>query len=352
MTTAALAATPEDKSSAIAAGVRLLQAESAALSGLAATLGTAFEDSVALIAEATVSTMAPDRGTAAAGNRVVVTGMGKAGIIARKLVATLASTGTPALHVHPGEASHGDLGMIGRGDVVLALSNSGETAELSDLLNYCKRHGNKIVAITADVGSTLAELADVALILPETEEACPMGLAPTTSTTMMLGLGDALAIAVLEQRDFTAADFHVLHPGGALGRKLLRVQDLMHAGDRVPVIGADAPVSEAILVMTEKSLGCVGVVDDGGSLVGIVTDGDLRRHMAVDLLQQRTAEVMTATPQTIAPEALAVEALRQMNGGPTKPITSLFVVDSANKRGSMRPVGIVHIHDCLRAGIA
>ncbi len=330
----------------IAAGQRVLRAESDALVEIARALnepdlGQAFAHAVALVAGIT---------QAAPGGRVVVSGMGKSGQIARKLAATLASTGTPAFYVHPGEASHGDLGMIGRDDIVLALSNSGETAELSDVLNYIKRHGIKMVAITAGRESTLAEVADCPLVLPKADEACPMGLAPTTSTTMMLGLGDALAIAVMEHRGFTAARFRDLHPGGALGRKLLRVQDLMHTDQAMPLIGEDAVVGDAILEMTAKSFGCVGVTDGAGALVGIITDGDLRRHMTPGktpgLLAQTAKQIMTGAPRTIPGEALAAEALQQMNGS-GKPITSLFVVGDEQAR----PVGILHIHDCLRAGI-
>lgn len=346
----------------IAAGQRVLRAESDALLDIARALnepdlGSAFAEAVAMIASATGDVAAaPDDGPTRSG-RVVVSGMGKSGQIARKLAATLASTGTPAFYVHPGEASHGDLGMIGRSDVVLALSNSGETAELSDVLNYTKRHGIKMVAITGGRESTLAQVADCPLVFPTAEEACPMGLAPTTSTTMMLGLGDALAIAIMEHRGFTTANYRELHPGGALGRKLLRVQDLMHADEAMPLIGDDEVVSEAILEMTAKRFGCVGVVDNDGSLVGIITDGDLRRNMTPELtgglLSQATKDVMTAAPRTIRGDALAVEALQKMNAGGARPITSLFVVAKEQPAGTPigRPIGIVHIHDCLRAGI-
>ena len=340
----------------IAAGQRVLRAESDALVAIARALnepdlGEAFARAVALVAETTGDASA---GAAAKPGRVVVSGMGKSGQIARKLAATLASTGTPAFYVHPGEASHGDLGMIGRGDIVLALSNSGETAELSDVLNYTKRHGIKMIAITGGRDSTLAQVADCPLVLPPSEEACPMGLAPTTSTTMMLGIGDALAIAVMDHRGFTAANYRELHPGGALGRKLLRVQDLMHTDDAIPLIGAAAPVGDAILEMTAKSFGCVGVTDGDGVLIGIITDGDLRRHMTpgatAGLLEQPAGQVMTPAPRTIRGAALAAEALQQMNTGGARPITSLFVVADDAGDGA-RPVGILHIHDCLRAGI-
>jgi len=284
---------------------------------------------------------------AAATGRVTVTGMGKSGHVARKIAATLSSTGTPAQFVHPGEASHGDLGMIAPGDAVVALSNSGDTAELGDIIAYTRRFAVPLIAMTRGAGSALAEAADVALILPPVPEACPMGLAPTTSTTMMLALGDAIAIALLERKGFSAQDFQVLHPGGSLGRQLLRVSDIMHGTEQVPLCAPETPMAEAILVMTNRHFGCVGIAGDDGRLVGIITDGDLRRHMADGLLQLRAADVMTGSPRTIRPQALAAEALGVMNGvRNTRPITSLFVVEDG------RPVGILHIHDCLRAGVA
>ncbi|HLJ63024.1 MAG TPA: KpsF/GutQ family sugar-phosphate isomerase [Stellaceae bacterium] len=276
--------------------------------------------------------------------RVTVTGMGKSGHIARKIAATFASTGTPAQFVHPGEASHGDLGMIGPEDAVLALSNSGDTAELGDIIAYTKRFRIPLVAMTRRNGSSLAEAADIALILPASAEACPMGLAPTTSTTMMLALGDALAIALLERKGFSPSDFQLFHPGGQLGQRLLRVDDIMHVGAAMPMITLASPMSEAILVMTAKSFGCVGVTDPEGALIGIVTDGDLRRHMDDGLLRRSVAEVMNLRPKTIRFNALAAEALARMND---QSITSLFVVDEER-----RPLGILHIHDCLRAGVA
>ena len=281
-----------------------------------------------------------------ASGRVVVTGMGKSGHVARKIAATLASTGTPAFFVHPAEASHGDLGMIQAGDAILALSNSGETAELADLVQYAKRHEIPLVSITGRAGSTLAQAADISLVLPAAEEACGITHAPTTSTTLSMALGDALAVALLERRGFSAEDFRVLHPGGRLGRRLLKVADIMHGGDAVPLIDAAAPMSEALLTMTKKSFGCIGIVDGDGRLAGIITDGDLRRNMSPDLLDRRTGEIMTADPRTVGPNALASEAVHVMNNRPRGPITSLFVVEGG------RPVGIVHIHDCLRAGVA
>jgi len=275
--------------------------------------------------------------------RVIVTGMGKSGHVARKIAATLASTGTPAQFVHPAEASHGDLGMITRADAVLALSNSGETAELADLLLHARRFSIPLIAMTAGAESALAREADVTLLLPAAPEACPMGLAPTTSTTVMLALGDALAVALFERKGFTPADFHIFHPRGALGRRFLRVAEIMHRGEAVPLVPAATPMSEAILVMTGKRLGCVGVVDTAGRLMGIVTDGDLRRRMRADLLSVAAAAVMTPDPKTIRAQALAAEALGLMND---RSITSLFVIEDD------RPVGLIHIHDCLRAGVA
>lgn len=275
--------------------------------------------------------------------RTVVTGMGKSGHIARKISSTLSSTGTPSFYVHPGEASHGDLGMIAHDDVVVALSNSGETPELSDVINYCRRFYVPLIAITGRNGSSLAENADCTLLLPAIAEACPMGLAPTTSTTAMLAVGDALAIALLDRRGFTAEDFQVLHPGGQLGQNLLRVGDLMHSEEALPLLDANASVGDAILEMTNKGFGCAGIIDDQGQLTGIITDGDLRRHMSDTLLQLTCGHVMTPDPKTIRAQALASEALGLMNA---TQITSLFVAEDR------QPVGILHIHDCLRAGIA
>ena len=276
--------------------------------------------------------------------RVVVTGMGKSGHVARKIAATLASTGTPALFVHPAEASHGDLGMIAGRDAVIALSNSGGTPELAHIVRHAKRFRLPVVAVTGRAESALAEAADVALVLPRVAEACPLGLAPTTSTTMMLALGDALAVALLERRGFTASDFHALHPGGQLGQQLRRVAELMHREKELPLVPGGARMKEAVLEMTAKSLGCVGIVDAGGALAGIITDGDLRRHMAPDLLDQPVEQVMTRTPRTIRPQATIAEAIGLMTAKDLRPVTSLFVVEGG------RPVGLLHMHDCLRAG--
>ena len=307
---------------------RVLAAEAAAVGALAASLDHPFITAIEALE--------------AAPGRVVVTGMGKSGHVARKIAATLASTGRPAFYVHPAEASHGDLGMVTRDDVVMALSNSGETAELADFIAYCRRFSIPLIGITSAAASTLAQAANVALVLPPQPEACPMGLAPTTSTTMMLALGDALAVTLLERKGFTAADFHLFHPGGQLARRLLRVADLMHHGDDLPLVAADLPMGRVLLVMTEKSLGCAGIIDADGRLIGIITDGDLRRHLNGDLLALTAAEVMTANPKTVPPSLLAAEALGLMNA---KAITGLFVVDQDH-----RPVGVLHVHDCLRAG--
>jgi arabinose-5-phosphate isomerase len=314
----------------LAVARRVLRAEINGLENLSAALDGAFATAVGLCL--------------AARGRIIVTGVGKSGHVARKIAATLASTGTPAQFVHAGEASHGDLGMIAGEDAILALSNSGETTEFADIIAHSRRFGIPLIAATSGAQSTLAGAADVVLLLPPAAEACPMGLAPTTSTTVMMALGDALAIALLERRGFSTADFRLFHPGGQLGRRLLRVADIMHAGEAVPLVSHAARMSEAILVMTAKSFGCVGACDSDGRLIGIVTDGDLRRHMGESLLSQPVAKIMHPSPKTISAGALAAEALRVMNGCA---ITSLFVVDDAS-----RPTGFLHMHDCLRAGVA
>ena len=275
--------------------------------------------------------------------RVVVTGMGKSGHIGRKIAATMASVGTPALYVHPGEASHGDLGMITPDDVVLALSNSGQTEELTDTIAYCSRFSIPLIGMTGRAGSTLSDASDIALVLPPLSEACPMGLAPTTSTTVMMALGDAIAVALLEQRGFSEMDYKVLHPGGRLGQRLLRVSDLMQTGEGMPVVRPDQPMPEVLLVITAGRQGCTGIVDDKDRLIGIITDGDLRRHLKDDMMALCARDVMTADPQSIRPEALAAEALGLMNA---RKITGLFAVQDGC------PVGFLHMHDCLREGIA
>ncbi|PIB91438.1 SIS domain-containing protein [Caulobacter sp. FWC2] len=312
---------------AIVVGRRVLNAEAEALNTLAGSLGETFVRAVETVFNAK--------------GRVVCTGMGKSGHVARKIAATLASTGTSAMFVHPAEASHGDLGMIGSDDVVLALSKSGEARELSDLIAYAKRFSIPLIAMTAFEGSQLGRGGDIVLLLPDAPEATAEVNAPTTSTTLQIALGDALAVALLERRGFTASDFRVFHPGGKLGAMLRTVADLMHGQDELPLIGADAPMPDALLVMSEKRFGAVGVVDGAGLLTGLITDGDLRRHMD-GLLQHTAGQVMTQHPLTIAPGALAAEALKVMN---ERRITVLFVVDAG------RPVGVLHVHDLLRAGV-
>ncbi len=278
--------------------------------------------------------------------RLIVAGIGKSGHVAKKLVATLASTGTPSHFVHPGEASHGDLGMIMEGDVVLMLSYSGENAELSDLIHYTRRFGIKLIAITSKPESTLAKHADILLQLPRAPEACPNGLAPTTSTTMMMALGDAVAIALLERMGLTAEDFRVFHPGGKLGQKLLTVADIMHKKSDLPILPQSATMDEVIVKLTEKNLGCV-IIMEGENLKGIVTDGDLKRHMAADLLQKPASAIMTHSPRAIAEKALAVEALNVMTKTPGQYITSLIVTDEG---GALK--GLIRLQDCLQRGVA
>ncbi len=277
-----------------------------------------------------------------AGGSVVVTGMGKSGHVGRKIAATLASTGTTSHFVHPAEASHGDLGMIGAKDVVLALSWSGETPELADIVSYAKRFGVKLIAMTSRPQSALGTAADVGLFLPVAEEACPNGLAPTTSTTMQLAAGDALAILLLERRGFTPTDFRQFHPGGRLGARLLQVRQLMHTGDDLPRVGLDDSLSAGIVEMTSKRFGIAGVVDEQGQLVGALTDGDLRRAFRQGFTDRPVREAMGKRPYTLGPDALAVQALAMMNEAK---ITCVFVVEEG------KPIGLVHIHDVLRAGI-
>ncbi|MGE0768900.1 MAG: SIS domain-containing protein [Hyphomicrobiaceae bacterium] len=316
-----------------ATAMRTLEIEEQGLAALRVMLGNglgeAFEKAVAMLGEA--------RG------RVIVTGIGKSGHVGQKVAATFASTGTPAFFVHPSEAAHGDLGMIGRDDVVLALSWSGETVELSGILTYTRRFNVGLIAMTSRHESALGKAADVVLELPRAKEACPHGLAPTTSTTMQLALGDCLAIALLERKGFTAHDFRVFHPGGSLGAQLKHVSDLMHKGEAIPLVPLATPMSEVLVAMTNKSFGCVGVVDDHGRLSGMITDGDLRRHMGDGLLARRAADIMTRRPNTLSPGTLASAALEQIN---SLKRTQMFVVENG------KPVGIVHVHDLLRAGVA
>ena len=310
-------------------GRRVLTIEAQALGALATSLGDSFN--------AAVETLFKAKG------KIVCTGMGKSGHVARKIAATLASTGSPAAFVHPAEASHGDLGMVGPGDVVLALSKSGEASELADIVAYAKRFDMPLLAMTAAADSALGRAADILLLMPDAPEATPEVNAPTTSTTLQLALGDALAVALLERRGFTPGDFRVFHPGGKLGAMLRTVGELMHGADETPLVEPWTPMREALLVMTEKRFGCVGVLGPGGTLAGIITDGDLRRH--IDGLFDHTAgDVMTASPKTAVPSMLAAEALKRMTA--TAPAsTVLFVIDNG------KPVGILHIHDLVRAGV-
>jgi arabinose-5-phosphate isomerase len=278
----------------------------------------------------------------AARGRVIISGIGKSGHVGQKIAATFASTGTPAFFVHPSEASHGDLGMITPDDVILAISWSGETVELKNIITYSRRFTVKLISITSRSDSALAKQSDVVLELPRAKEACPHGLAPTTSTTMQLALGDCLAIALLEAKGFTAHDFKTFHPGGSLGATLKYVADVMHGPESLPLARDTEPMSAALVTMTAKSFGCLGIVDAKGKLVGVLTDGDLRRHMGEALLKARTGDIMTRKPKTIAPGMLASAALELLNASR---ITALFVVEKG------RPVGIVHVHDLLRAGV-
>ncbi|MBV8444228.1 MAG: KpsF/GutQ family sugar-phosphate isomerase [Hyphomicrobiales bacterium] len=324
-----------EQASAVLSAIRTIENEGQGLEALAAAVRTAGEGGLGSAFSQAVERIA------AASGRVIVTGMGKSGHVARKIAATLASTGQPASFVHPAEASHGDLGMVQSGDVVLALSWSGETVELAAIVTFAKRYAIPIIAMTASPESTLGREADICLALPNVNEACPNGLAPTTSTTMQLVLGDALAIALLEGRGFTALDFRALHPAGKLGARLAHVRDVMHTGERVPRIDVGARMAEAIVEMTSKGFGCVAVFEGGEKLVGIVTDGDLRRHLKADFsLDTPVARVMTRKPRTIAPEALIEEALESIS----HKISALLVAD----KGAV--VGIVHFHDLMRIG--
>jgi arabinose-5-phosphate isomerase len=313
----------------LATARRVIAREAEALQALGPALGDSFADAVEVILNAP--------------GRVIVSGMGKSGHIARKIAATFASTGTPAFFIHPSEAAHGDLGMITPQDVLLAISWSGETIELKNLVNYSRRFGVPLISITSRATSALGQASDVVIELPRASEACPHGLAPTTSTTMQLVIGDCLAVALLEARGFSATDFKVFHPGGSLGAQLKFVADLMHKEERLPLARVDEPMTEALVTMTQKALGCLGVVDGNGHLVGIITDGDLRRHMGPTLLTATAGQIMTPTPKTIKPTTLASAALDILN---KSRITTLFVVE----RG--KPVGLVHVHDLLRASVA
>jgi arabinose-5-phosphate isomerase len=323
----------ERKEIEIAAALRTLAVEAEGIAALAASIRDGLSESFTQAAELILS----------ARGRLIVTGMGKSGLVGRKIAATFASTGTPAFFVHPGEASHGDLGMITADDVIMALSWSGETTELTDLIDYSRRFRIRLIAVTGRGDSTLGKAADVALVLPPAREACPHNLATTTSSLMQLALGDALAIALLESRGFTALDFHRLHPGGRLGAMLKFARDIMHVGGAVPLKPLGTTMSAAIIEMSAKSFGCVGITDAAGSLVGIITDGDLRRHMRDGLLEARVDEIMTHAPKTVRADQLASEVLELLNA---VKITAVMVVEAG------RPVGIIHMHDLLRLGVA
>ena len=327
------AARAQDQRNAdLAAAGRVLSYAADALNALAAGLDGEFIRAI--------DTMLAVKG------RVIVSGMGKSGHIARKIAATLSSTGTPAYFVHPTEASHGDLGAIARQDILLLLSRGGETAELGDLLSYAKRFRIPVIAIAGNPDSSLLQAADVKLLLPRAPEACPNGMAPTTSTTMMLALGDALAVALMERKGFSPDQYRDFHPGGSLGRALIRVADLMHQGDEIPLARDDASMRDVLLAMASGRLGCVGVVNATGSLVGIVTDGDIRRHVGKDMESRKASEIMTRGPKLAHPGQLAVEALALMT---ENKITQLFVLEAGGK--NKKPLGVLHIHDCLRAGL-
>ena len=302
--------------------------EARALDALAGSLDGRFADAVRMMLEAE--------------GRIIVSGIGKSGHIGRKIAATLASTGTPAHFVHPSEASHGDLGMVARGDVVLAISNSGEAPELANLLSYTRRFQIPLIGLSSRMESTLMQAADAHLLIPSLGEACGFGMVPTISTTVTLAMGDALAVAIMQHRDFGPEAFRNFHPGGKLGARLSTVRDLMHSGDALPLVREDTAMPDVLIEMTRKEFGVTGVTDAAGDLIGIITDGDLRRHMD-GLLTQKASDVMTRGPRTIAPTALAEEAVAQMTGK----ITCLFVVPE----GSQKAEGLIRLHDCLRAGV-
>jgi arabinose-5-phosphate isomerase len=308
----------------------VLATEAAALAALSASLGAEFLAAINCLIAVT--------------GRVVVTGMGKSGHVARKIAATMASTGTPALFVHPAEAAHGDLGMIVPGDAVIALSNSGEAQELAAIVGHAHRIGLPLIGVTSRAESTLGQASTILLLLPPAPEAGPIGLAPTTSTTLQMALGDAIAVALLARRGFSAKDFRDFHPGGKLGARLKRVRELMHKDAELPLVPPGTTMDKALITMTAKRFGLLGVVDEAGRLLGVVTDGDLRRAMSPTLLSRDVVEIMNRAPKTIGPDALAEDALREMNAT-SRPVTALFVVDDANM---IR--GILHIHDLLRAG--
>ncbi len=315
--------------------IKVLETEARALQELAGFLNDSFLQAIEMISTAE--------------GRVIVTGMGKSGHVGKKIAATFASTGTPAFFVHPAEASHGDMGMIVRGDIVLALSNSGEAKEMNDLIEYTRRFAIPLIGITSRPESTLATRSDIALLLPPCPEACPNGLAPTTSTTLTLAMGDAIAVTLLEKKGFTEKDFKVFHPGGKLGQQLMKVSEIMHTGNKVPLAPEDIAVPEAIDIITAKGFGCIGLTDKNGLLTGIITDGDIRRKIGEDILGKTAKDIMTQNPKTASSDTLVAEAMAVMNDmkNSFRRITCLLVVDTNGK-----PVGLLHIHDCLRAGFA
>lgn len=327
---------PSVSSDDITVAKRVLITESKALEALAASLDHAFSNAVSTIQDM------KDKGF----GRLIVAGIGKSGHVARKIAATLASTGTPSYYIHPGEASHGDLGMIAQSDVIILLSNSGENSELSDIIAYAKRFDIPLIAMTSNKDGALAKHADITLLLPREPEACPNGLAPTTSTTMMMALGDALAIALLERMNLTAEQFRVFHPGGKLGQKLKRVSDFMIVRKDLAVVSPVTKMDQALITLSEKNLGSVLIADDQDNLLGIITDGDLKRHMSPDLLNKSVSDIMSKNPRSISPDLLAVEALDMMINATKTPITSLIVSEN-NKI-----IGMIRVQELLRAGIA
>ena len=322
----------------INSAIHVLTAEAKALNALAQAIDEEFHKAIDVVHEMKQSKEIS--------GRFIIAGIGKSGHVARKIAATMASTGTPAYFVHPGEASHGDMGMITQNDVVLMLSNSGENSELSDLIHYTRRYNITLIAMTSNADSTLAKHSDIRLIMPKVGEVCPNGLAPTTSTTMMIAFGDAIAIALLERMSLTPEQYKVFHPGGKLGQKLMKVSELMVSRDDLPIVSKDAKMDEALIVLTERNLGAVFIFDENKNLLGIVTDGDLKRHMSPDLLQKSVIDIMTPDPQAISKDALAVEALDAMTKKQGRYITSLIVTDNS------RVCGMIRLQDCLQAGIA
>ncbi len=320
----------------ISNGIKVLETEIKGLQALANSLDEDFTKAIE-----TIDKMKNKRN-----GRLIIAGIGKSGHVAKKIAATLASTGTPSYFVHPGEASHGDLGMITENDIVIMLSNSGENSELSDLIAYTRRFNICLICITSNSNSTLAKHSDIKLVMPKMPEACPNQLAPTTSTTMMMALGDAIAISLLERMGLTSEDFKIFHPGGKLGQKLLKVSEIMLKDDALPIVSVDTTMDKAIIKMTEKNTGSLIIADDNNEIIGIITDGDLKRHMNNDLLQKKVSEIMSTNPKTISPDMLAVEALDIMLNKYKQPITSLIVA----KNGKIS--GLLRIQECLTAGIA